>query len=92
MQPDHVLLKIPEQQISGIIDFGDIGIGDPALDVWPALVPYYSGPVDETFAARHRFYRQFFPPLNALIFGQVYDDQDLVEEGRHDLVVELEEA
>jgi hypothetical protein len=92
LRPDHILLKMPEQQVSGIIDFGDVGIGDPALDVWPALRPYYGGPVDETFAARHTFYRRLCPPLYALIFGQVYNDRDLVEEGRHDLEVELAEA
>ncbi len=89
---DHIILKMQEQQVSGIIDFGDVGIGDPAMDVWPSLLPYYGGKVDETFQARHAFYRQLFPPLNALIFGQVYDDWELVEEGREDLAAELEEA
>ena len=46
---DHILLKMQEQQVSGIIEFGDVGIGDPALDVWPSLLPYYGGQVDETF-------------------------------------------
>ena len=43
LQQDHILLKMPEQQVSGIIDFGDVGIGDPAMDVWPSLLPYYGG-------------------------------------------------
>jgi aminoglycoside phosphotransferase (APT) family kinase protein len=89
---DHILLKMQEQQVSGIIDFGDVGIGDPAMDVWPSLLPYYGGQVDETFQTRHAFYRQLFPPLNALLFGQVYDDRELVEEGCQALAVELEEA
>jgi aminoglycoside 2''-phosphotransferase len=89
---DHIILKMQEQQVSGIIDFGDVGIGDPAMDVWPSLLPYYGGKVDETFQARHAFYRQLFPPLNALIFGQVYDDRELVEEGREELAVALDEA
>ncbi len=89
---DHIILKMQEQQVSGIIDFGDVGIGDPAMDVWPSLLPYYGGKVDETFQTRHAFYRQLFPPLNALIFGQVYDDRELVEEGCQELAVELEEA
>lgn len=92
LQQDHILLKIPEQQVCGIIDFGDVGIGDPAMDVWPSLLPYYGGQVDETFQTRHAFYRQFFPPLNALIFGQVYDERELVEEGCQELAVALEEA
>jgi len=90
--PDHILLKMPEQQVSGIIDFGDVGIGDPAMDVWPSLLPYYAGQVDETFQTRHVFYRQLFPPLNALIFGQVYDEPELVEEGREALAAALDEA
>jgi len=92
LQQDHILLKMPEQQLSGIIDFGDVGIGDPAMDVWPSLLPYYGGQVDETFQTRHAFYRQLFPPLNALIFGQVYDEPELVEEGREALAVALDEA
>jgi aminoglycoside 2''-phosphotransferase len=90
LQQDHILLKVPEQQVCGIIDFGDVGIGDPAMDVWPSLLPYYGGQVDETFQTRHAFYRQLFPPLNALIFGQVYDKPELVEEGREALAVALE--
>jgi aminoglycoside 2''-phosphotransferase len=86
---DHILLNMQEQQVSGIIDFGDAGIGDPAMDVWPSLLPYYSGKVDETFQTRHVFYRQLFPPLNALIFGQIYDDRELVEAGCQELAVEL---
>jgi len=89
---DHILLSMPEQQVSGIIDFGDVGIGDPAMDVWPSLLPYYGGQVDETFQTRHAFYRQLFPPLNALIFGQVYDEPELVEEGREELAAALDEA
>jgi aminoglycoside 2''-phosphotransferase len=92
LQQDHILLSMPEQQVCGIIDFGDAGIGDPAMDVWPSLLPYYGGQVDETFQARHAFYRQLFPPLNALIFGQVYDDGELVEEGREELAVALDQA
>ncbi len=89
---DHILLSMPEQQVSGIIDFGDVGIGDPAMDIWPSLLPYYGGQVDETFQTRHAFYRQLFPPLNALIFGQVYDERELVDEGREALAVALDEA
>ncbi len=89
---DHILLSMPQQQVSGIIDFGDVGIGDPAMDVWPSLLPYYAGQVDETFQTRHAFYRQLFPPLNALIFGQVYDERELVEEGCQALAVALDEA
>jgi hypothetical protein len=36
--------------------------------------------------------RQLFPSLNALIFGQVYDDRELIEEGCQELAVELEET
>jgi len=46
---DHVILKMREQQVSGIIDFGDVGIGDPAMDVWLSLLPYYDGKVDEPY-------------------------------------------
>lgn len=82
---DHIIVNFEEQKINGIIDFGDVAIGDPAMDVWPILIPYYKGKVDETFALRHTFYQQIFGPLNLIIFGQTYGDAELVQVGLEEL-------
>lgn len=89
---DHVVVNFAAQKINGIIDFGDVAIGDPALDVWPSLIPYYGGKVDETFEERYTFYQQMFGPLNLIIFGQAYHDTELVEMGLQELEVELRSA
>ncbi len=63
---DHILFDKDQEKI-GIIDFGDISIGDPACD-FPCLVDYgtmfvqwvlakYLGNIDSTFLQRRTFYR-----------------------------------
>jgi aminoglycoside 2''-phosphotransferase len=78
---DHVVVDIAAEQVRGIIDFGDVAIGDPALDVWPELLPHYGGRRDATFEERHQFYRSFFP-LNAIVFGLAHEEPELVARGR----------
>lgn len=89
---DHILLDIPHRRVTGIIDFGDTGIGDPAFDVWAQVLPYYRGTVDETFLARRTFYRTLVPPLNALLFGQLHAEAHLVKEGLEELLCVLDDA
>ena len=55
---EHVLLDLAEKKVTGIIDFGDAAIGDPAYDLWESLLPYYNYDGDETFAERCRFYKE----------------------------------
>jgi aminoglycoside 2''-phosphotransferase len=90
MAEDHMLIDIPRRRVTGIIDFGDVGIGDPAFDVFPPVLPHYGGTVDETFLARRAFYRTLFPPLNALLFGRIHGEEHLAEEGLQDLLVALD--
>jgi aminoglycoside 2''-phosphotransferase len=80
--PDHILIDLERQKINGVIDFGDAGIGDPALDcLWmDDFLPYYKGEVDATFKARYDFYAEIFE-LFMIIYGQIHADQELVEEG-----------
>jgi aminoglycoside phosphotransferase (APT) family kinase protein len=77
---DHVLLDPLTQKVKGIIDFGDVCLGDPAFDVAQSVLPYYRGKVDPTFKQRQLFYGRlalFF----AITFGLEHSDPALVEYG-----------
>ncbi len=82
--PEHVLLDPLRQQVTGIIDFGEVAIGDLAYDLWQDLLPYYPVPAnDTTFAERCRFYQKL-APLHALLFGQEMGDTALIEYGLYE--------
>lgn len=75
---EHILVDTETGRVTGIIDFGDCGLGDPAYDVWPELNPYYTRPVDDTFFVRQRFYRRF-APFHGALFGLQTGDDKLVQ-------------
>lgn len=67
IMPEHIIVDPETHRLSGIIDFGDILIADPAYD-FTLLADYggdflrecyrnYGLPRDETFDARRKFYR-----------------------------------
>ncbi len=72
------LLYEPESgRITGVIDFGNAGLGDPALDFATLMAPFgygmsflqrvaYHYPVDEATLARARFYNSTFALQEAL--------------------------
>lgn len=76
---EHILLDSETDDIS-VIDFGDCGIGDPAYDVWPDLIPWYHGNVDATFQERQRFYRRM-APFHGVLHGLLMNDKTLVTNG-----------
>jgi aminoglycoside 2''-phosphotransferase len=82
---DHVLLDFDNQRITGIIDFGGLSIGDPALDVWESIKDYYGGPLDPTFFHRRRFYLKLLPAFASIFFGLEHSDPALVEYGLSEL-------
>ncbi|MBK9711046.1 MAG: phosphotransferase [Kouleothrix sp.] len=76
---DHILVDPAGGTVSGIIDWGDAAIGDPALDFTGLLDDYGAGfaelalaayrrEVDPTFRERMAFYR-FVMPFNEILFG-----------------------
>lgn len=81
LSEDHILLDLKSRQVVGIIDFGDVAIGDPAYDVFPALLPDYKGQIGPNFESRRKFYHEILLPFYAIIYGQAYEDPALVEEG-----------
>lgn len=77
----HILVDIAQQKVSGIIDFGDMAIGDPALDVWPTLLPGYKGNIGPNYEKRRKFYDEILSPFYLIIFGLAYGDSQMVEVG-----------
>lgn len=77
---DHVLTDPARRQLTGIIDFGDVCLGDPAYDVSAAVLPFYRGLVDPAFERRQHFYRRL-NPFHAAVFGLDHADPALVEYG-----------
>lgn len=86
---EHVLLDISERRVCGVIDFGDVALGDPAYDLWPELLPFYrefnpSVTNDTTLEERCLFYKKLVP-LHALLFGKQMNDFALSEFGHYEL-------
>jgi aminoglycoside 2''-phosphotransferase len=88
---EHILYDPARGAISGIIDWGDTAIGDPAIDFTGLLAAYgedftervlahYQGQVDASFRDRMRFYRGVMP-LNTVLFGMNTAQEEYVREG-----------
>ena len=71
LEPSHILYLAPKGPITGIIDFDDGGVGDPAWDIRllfhyygtdltkEILAHYTATPTNEFFWKRIRFYERF---------------------------------
>jgi aminoglycoside 2''-phosphotransferase len=88
---EHILYNTARGTISGIIDWGDTAIGDPAIDFAGLLASYgedfvervlsdYQGEVDASFRDRMRFYLRVMP-INTLLFGLSTRQEDYVQQG-----------
>ena len=87
--PSNILYSKDEERVTGVIDFGSSGLGDPAYD-FAGLLSGYGEPFVESFAKvypavevffeRIRFYRGTFALLEAL-FGIENDDERALEAG-----------
>ena len=85
----NILFDADKQSISGIIDFGNVGIGDPASDFAGLLVSYGEEfyrmcytiyPEMETALERVKFYLGTFA-LQEALFGFKNDDKDAFRAG-----------
>jgi aminoglycoside phosphotransferase (APT) family kinase protein len=94
--PDHLLIDPATGDLTGIIDFEDASIGDPAFDFTgvlrplPAALSAYAGQVDETFLERVRFY-QFIVPLHEVRYGREIGSPEHVANGLSALRMRLDE-
>lgn len=81
LSDDHLLVNPSIGALTGVIDFEDALIGDPAFDFTgvvphePGVLDTYRGPRDEDFEERMRFYTRLWP-LHQIRYG--------VESGRSD--------
>ncbi len=71
---DHLLVDPQTLGLTGVIDFEDAAVGDPAFDftglagLGPGALDNYKGPSDAGFAERIEFYRRLVP-LHELLYG-----------------------
>ena len=84
----HVLVDAERGRITGVIDFGDVCVGDPALDFAgfegsfrAGMLSSYKLPLDETFEERATIYRQKISPFHAVLYGLEINDPDWVRRG-----------
>ena len=83
----HVLVDAEHGQITGVIDFGDVCVGDPALDFAGRegafrahMLQSYGLPLDETFGERPDLYRRI-SPFHAMLYGLEMGDSGWVRRG-----------
>ena len=58
--PEHLLVR--DGRLAGVIDWGDMRLGDPALDhAWPLNGPFADWDVDSELRRRARFYHRLAP-------------------------------
>jgi aminoglycoside 2''-phosphotransferase len=91
--PGHILWDVERGRVSGVLDWGDATIGDPAFDVltfdrWGkgfqiACALDRRDPSDATFLERMEFYRRVIP-LHTLLFATEARDPVLFREGVED--------
>jgi aminoglycoside phosphotransferase (APT) family kinase protein len=87
--PEHVLMT-PSGDLAGVIDWGDAGPGDPAIDfgwilqhapeIGERALAAYGGAPDETFLARAAFY-DAIGPWHDVTYGLDNDLPAFVERG-----------
>lgn len=84
----NILFDHRDQTISGIIDFGSAGLGDPAVDIAAAMTfgesffNYYDDtyPEIKSLIGRANFYKGTFA-LQEALYGMKHDDHDAYERG-----------
>jgi aminoglycoside 2''-phosphotransferase len=88
---EHLLVDPADSSLVGVIDFGDTGTGDPAVDFAGLLVGLgepavraaltaYGRPDDAAILTRAGWYRDM-SPLHEVIYGRAIRDQQHIEQG-----------
>ena len=84
---EHILIDPERTQVTGVIDFADARVGDPALDftgfdvaLREKVLAHYELPVDETLLFRAHWYWQV-GPFYEVIYGLQIRKQEHVEAG-----------
>jgi len=88
---EHIFCDPERGMLTGVIDWGDATIGDPALDFVGLLLGYgrefteqvlsrYQGEEDSFFWRRIDFY-SCYPPYSELLYGAYSGGQNFIEQG-----------
>ena len=99
---EHILISDDGSTVTGLIDFEDVTIGDPAIDFVGIYVTYgmeavekvrdcYQHALDVHFVNRLRFYT-WMASCHEVIYGLEEGRSDLVEEGIEGLKIRLGRA
>lgn len=88
---DHILCDPQRSVLTGVIDWGDMTIGDPAMDFvglhWrgerdfvQAILKHYRGIIDPAFWQRMDFYLAY-GPFAELLYGAYSEKADFIAQG-----------
>jgi aminoglycoside 2''-phosphotransferase len=91
LNAEHILVDPARNAVSGIIDWGDAAIGDPAIDFtglyaeldrefMDQVLAHYDAAGDHTLRERALFYA-FVMPFHAILFGQSTGSQRHIDQG-----------
>jgi aminoglycoside 2''-phosphotransferase len=91
LSAEHILVDPARNAVSGIIDWGDAAIGDPAIDFtglyaeldrefMDQVLAYYDAAGDSTLRERAQFYA-FVIPFHAVLFGLSIGSRQHIDEG-----------
>lgn len=92
---EHILWDQKQECITGIIDWNDVSIGDPAIDFTGILdcygdaftetvLTHYQRSLDPTFLDRAEFYMKI-GWCHCILYAQMIEDQQLLEESINQL-------
>lgn len=85
--PSHLLVR--DGRLAGVIDWGDVRVGDPALDyAWLLNVPFPHWDVDDELRRRARFYHRL-GPWHEVHHGLRFGIDDYVRDGLDGVVRRL---
>ena len=92
---EHIFCNPEQGMLTGVIDWGDVTIGDPALDFvglhWKhgrtfteRVVENYQATIDTAFCRRMDFYLRY-NPFSELLYGTYMGSEQFIEQGRANL-------
>jgi aminoglycoside 2''-phosphotransferase len=97
----NVLYDPSGKRLSGVIDFGNAGVGDPALDLAAVMAPTFgygeefvsrmgrNYPIDDALLGRARFYLRTFA-LQEALYGIEHGSERIFREGLKDFFSQLD--
>jgi aminoglycoside 2''-phosphotransferase len=92
---EHILCDPERSLLTGVIDWGDAGIGDGAMDFvglahrggrafTERVLANYQEKIDEGFWRRLAYYQRY-EPFSKLLYGAYEDSEDLITRGKEEL-------